>query len=212
MCYNRTLQSSPDLAIIARIAKSSQASLRTMWKEWIAEGLRKPGKDQYGLGDALGVDRSAVSKIISGVRELKAKEIEPAARYLDQPPPSRIMPVRYTVGAGQEVFAIDGDEAQSYESVSGLWGVDVELAVVRGDSMWPLFVDGAKIYFGAARGPLARDNRQMRMVRLADDRLLVKIMRRTNDPAIWTLESLNAPPIEDRVVMSVAEIVRIEPS
>lgn len=186
--------------------------IRSMWKEWIAEGLKKPGKDTYGLGAALGVDRSAISKIVSGVRELKAKEIEPAARYLEIPPPDRIMPVRYTVGGGQEVYAVDEDEPQGYEAVSGLWGVDAELAVVKGDSMWPMFSDGAKIYFGPARPPNASDNRQLRLVRLADDRILVKLMRRTNDLSVWTLESFNAPPLEDRVVISVAEIIRIEPT
>lgn len=183
-----------------------------MWKEWIAEGLKKPGKDQYGLGDALGVDRSAVSKIISGVRELKAKEIEPAAKYLEQPPPDRIMPIRYTVGAGQEVYAIDDEHPQGYEAVSGMWGVEADLAVVKGDSMWPLFSNGDKIFFGPGRPPKKIDHLKLRLVRLADDRLLVKIMRKTADPAIWTLDSYNAPSIEDRVVVSVAEILRIEPS
>jgi hypothetical protein len=183
-----------------------------MFQEWISRGLQKPGKDQYGLADALGIDRSGVSKLITGVRELKAREIAKVANYIEEPPPTRIVEVRYTVGAGQEVFAIDSDSGQGYEeAVSGFWGVDVELAVVKGDSMYPLFNDGAKIYFGAARPPLPSDNRQLRMVRLADDRLLVKLMRRTADPAVWTLESLNAPPIEDRVVTSVAEILRIEP-
>jgi len=182
-----------------------------MFQEWIARGLRKPGKDQYGLADALGVDRSAISKLITGKRQLKADEIAPAARYIEEPPPTRTIPVRYTVGAGQEVFAVDEDAPQDYESVSGFWGIEVELAVVKGDSMWPMFEDGAKIYFGPARKPKPEDNRKMRMVRLADDRLLVKVMRKTNEPGIWTLESFNAPPIEDKVVYAVAEILRIEP-
>lgn len=192
------------------MAFASQATVRAMWKEWIAEGLKRPGKDQYGLGDALGVDRSVVSKIISGIRELKAKEIEPAARYLEAPPPDRIMPVRYTVGAGQEVYAVDEDDPQSYEPVSGMWGVEAELAVVKGNSMRPLLSDGAKIFFGPGRPPRPSDNMELRLVRLADDRLLVKIMRKTGDPHVWTLESFNADPIEDRVVVSVAEILRIE--
>jgi hypothetical protein len=181
-----------------------------MWEKWIAEGLRKPGKDQYGLGDALGVDRSAMSKLINGKRELKAREIEPAAKYLEQAPPDRIMPVRYTVGAGQEVFAVDEDGPQDYVAVPGMWGVEADLAVVKGNSMRPLLSDGVKIFFGPGRPPKPSDNMELRLVRLADDRLLVKIMRKTGDPTVWTLESFNAPPIEDRVVVSVAEIIRIE--
>lgn len=181
-----------------------------MFEAWIAKGLKKPGKDQYGLADALGVDRSAVSKIVSGKRELKAKEIAKVAAYLEDAPPSRSMPVRYVVGAGQAVVPL-GDSPIEYEDISGMWGIEAELAVVDGDSMWPLFPTGSRIIFGPARRPEARDHRQMRIVRLADERMLVKIMKRTSDPNVWTLESVNFPPIEDVVVERVAEILRIEP-
>jgi plasmid maintenance system antidote protein VapI len=183
-----------------------------MFQEWIAKGLSKAGKDQYGLAAALGVDRSAVSKIINGKRELKAKEIERAANYLDEAPPDRMMAVQYTIGAGQHVNATGDDAAVEYVPISGMWGKEAELAVVKGDSMFPVFADGTKLIFGPARPPLPRDNRLMRVVRLADDRLLVKIMRKTSDPSVWTLESLNYPPIEDVVVVAVAEIIRIEPA
>jgi repressor LexA len=182
-----------------------------MFVQWIVKGLAKHGKDQKGLAKALGVDRSSISKLLSGVRQLKADEIEKIAAYLEEPPPSRMMPVRYRIGAGQAVYAVDTDDAIDYEPVSGMWGVEAELAIVDGDSMWPLFERGARIYIGPARGPLPEDHRRMRVVRLADDRMLVKTMIRTADPSVWTLQSLNAPPIEDVVVVAVAPIIRIEP-
>jgi transcriptional regulator with XRE-family HTH domain len=182
-----------------------------MFVEWIKKGLAKPGKHQKGLADALGIDRSGVSKLLSGERQIKANEIEKIAAYLEEPPPSRMMSLRYRIGAGQTVYAIDTDDAIDYEPVSGMWGIDAELAVVDGDSMWPAFEHGARIFLGPARAPAPEDNRKMRVVRLADDRMLVKTMIRTADPAIWTLLSLNAPPIEDVVVVAVAPIIRIEP-
>ena len=181
-----------------------------MFVEWIKKGLEKVGKDQKGLARALGIDRSAVSKLLSGVRQLKADEIGKVAAYLEEPPPDRMMPVRYRVGAGQAVYAIDSDDPIDYEPVSGLWGVEAELAIVDGDSMRPVFGRGARIIFGPARAPSPEDHRQMRVVRLADDRMLVKTMVRTPDPSLWTLESFNAPPIEDVVVVAVAKIIRIE--
>lgn len=198
-------------AFFAHTADFGSGMVRRMFQEWIAAGLKQKGKDQYGLADVLGVERSVVSKIITGKRQLKADEIEKVASYIGTPPPDRIMPVAYTVGAGQEVFAVDGDAPLEYEPVSGMWGIEAELAIVKGDSMWPLFSDGTRIIFGPARPPRPDDHRKMRMVRLADDRLLVKVMTRTAEPGVWTLESLNAPPIEDKVVYSVAEILRIEP-
>lgn len=183
-----------------------------MFKEWISAGLEKKGKSHQGLANALGIDRTVISKIISGVRQLKAEEIVRVAAYLDEPPPSRMMPVSYTIGAGGEIFAVDGDAAQDFLPISGMWGVDAELALIKGTSMLPLFGDGTKIIFGVARKPNQQlDHNRMRVVRLADDRHMVKIMKRTSDPAVWDLESLNAPPIEGRVVVAVAEILRIEP-
>lgn len=211
MCYNRTIPSSPYNAIFAHTGEIGSAIVRFMFQEWIADGLKKQGKDQYGLADVLGIDRSAISKLVNGVRQLKADEIAKVAAYLEEPPPARMMPVCYTVGAGQEVFAVDADGPQDYEPVSGFWGVEAELAVVKGDSMWPMFSEGSRIFFGPARPPRPDDNRKMRVVRLADDRLLVKVMSKTSDPSLWTLTSLNAPPIEDKVVYAVAEILRIEP-
>jgi transcriptional regulator with XRE-family HTH domain len=182
-----------------------------MFREWVARGLEKEGKDQNGLAAALGVDRTAVSKLIAGKRQLKAEEIEKIAAYLEEAPPTRMMEVRYMIGAGQECIAVDQESPIDYEPVSGMWGVQAELAVVRGDSMKPVFSDGTKLFFGPARTPRPTDHNHMRIVKLADDRMLVKVMKRTADPALWTLESFNFPAIEDVAVLAVAEIIRIEP-
>lgn len=182
-----------------------------MFEEWVARGLKKPGKDQYGLADALNVDRSAISKLIAGKRQLKADEIAKVAAYIEEAPPTRQMPIRYFVGAGQEVIPFDADDPSDYVDVSGLWGVDFEVAVVRGASMWPLLSDGDRLFIGPSRAPSVADHNQRRAVKLADGRLLVKVMKRSVPPDVWTLESFNGPPIEDVVVLAVANIIRIEP-
>jgi len=53
--------------------------------DWIRKGLMKPGKSQRGLALALGVDASAVNRLLKGTRQLKAAEIEKAQIYLDAP-------------------------------------------------------------------------------------------------------------------------------
>lgn len=182
-----------------------------MYDRWIANGLKKAGKNRDGLAHAIGRDPSVVSKIVSGLRTLKAEEINKAAAYLEEPPPSRMMPISYSVGAGQVIHAIESDDPADWEPVAGMWGIDAELAVIRGDSMYPYLREGSKLFFGQSRAPSPRDHLNMRVVRLADDRMLLKIMKKTADPMVWTLESLNAPPIEDVVVTAVAEIIRIDP-
>ncbi len=54
----------------------------------IRESLKKPGKTQSGLAEHLGVDKSAVSKILSGKRRLASHEIVKAAEYLGEAPPN----------------------------------------------------------------------------------------------------------------------------
>lgn len=69
-----------------------------MFIAWIRKGLEQPGKTQAGLARALGVDASAVSKLLRGVRKLDADEIAPAAAYLGLSPPvvgqNRIAPIQ----------------------------------------------------------------------------------------------------------------------
>lgn len=182
-----------------------------MFSEWVRNGLQRRGKNQSGLAEELGVDRTIVSRIISGNRQLKAKEIEIIARYLEEAPPDRLMALRYYIGAGQQVLHVADEMPLEYVTVSGLWGIEAEVAIVKGDSMWPFLSDGDRLIFGPARPPVPTDHGQRRVVRLADDRMLVKIMRRTADPDVWTLDSFNGPSIEDQVVLLAAPIIRIEP-
>lgn len=54
---------------------------------WIKSALRRtPGKTQAGLAAALGIDASAVSKMLKGKRSIRASEIAPITAYLEQSP------------------------------------------------------------------------------------------------------------------------------
>lgn len=57
--------------------------------DWIREGLKKPGKTQSGLAEAFKRAPSAITNMLKGGRQLKAKEIAIAANYLEVEPPSR---------------------------------------------------------------------------------------------------------------------------
>lgn len=56
------------------------------WAAWLREGLARSGRTQRGLALALGVDASAVSRLLHGQRRLRAHEIAAAARYLGLDP------------------------------------------------------------------------------------------------------------------------------
>lgn len=55
--------------------------------DWIREGLTRPGKTQRGLAAALGIDPSAVSRLLTGRRRLRADEIVAVAEHLGIRPP-----------------------------------------------------------------------------------------------------------------------------
>lgn len=57
--------------------------------QWILDGLQKPGKTQTGLAKALGRAPSAVTALLQGKRDLKAREISTIARYLEVEPPAQ---------------------------------------------------------------------------------------------------------------------------
>src|SRR6478735_6360737 len=62
----------------------------------IERGLKKTGKSKGGLAAAMGVRPGAVSEIFSGIRLIKASEIEPISEYLRL----NWVPIMGRVGAG----------------------------------------------------------------------------------------------------------------
>ena len=62
----------------------------------IERGLKKPGKTKGGLANAMGVRAGAVSEIFSGIRLIKASEIDAIVGYLEL----NSVPIMGRVGAG----------------------------------------------------------------------------------------------------------------
>lgn len=60
--------------------------------DWMAEGLRKPGKNITGLATALGLASPQGSKIVSARRKLGAAELGRVSRYLELPLPQIGLP------------------------------------------------------------------------------------------------------------------------
>ena len=50
---------------------------------WIADRLKRIDKTQKGLGEALGMDKSQVTRMLDGERRIQLDEVEAMARYLD---------------------------------------------------------------------------------------------------------------------------------
>lgn len=116
----------------------------------------------------------------------------------------KAVPLVGMVGAGAEVFAIDdGGSLEDIEPPPGV-GPDAVAVEVRGDSMYPRYMEGDLLIYDA-HAPLSKADGQECVVALADGRRFVKIVRgEANGRA--TLESFNAPPMRNMELMWAAPI------
>lgn len=61
--------------------------------DWIREGLKRPGKTQVGIANALGIAHPQITQMLKGKRRIKVDEISKIAAYLELPTPSMAEPV-----------------------------------------------------------------------------------------------------------------------
>src|SRR6516225_4435157 len=106
--------------------------------EVIERALERTGKSKGGLAQAMGVRPGAVSEILSGIRLIKASEIEPITEYLGL----NAVPIMGRVGAGA---VIEPENEQI--PPEGLGDVELPFPIsaetiafeVAGDSMLPQY-------------------------------------------------------------------------
>ena len=99
-----------------------------MYQEWIATGLKKPGKTKGGLAKALRLHQSQVTRLLSeGGRRLKVDELDKIAAYLEEP-----VPVKRAIISSYDPDLPDQDNSES-EQVSGGEGVPVDVR-----ASWPV--------------------------------------------------------------------------
>lgn len=77
-----------DLASFAIAVGAWSAASGAMLKQWLRDALDTSGKSQKALADHLGIDPTAVSKMLTGVRQIKADELVRIARFLGVDGPS----------------------------------------------------------------------------------------------------------------------------
>jgi len=187
--------------------------------DWIRQGLRDTRKTRSGLAKALGRSPSAVTDLLNGTRRLRAEEIPVIAEYLGVEPPRLVgggrpthpmgrVPLVGFVGAGAIAhYYADGqgpfDEVEAPDTAS-----PTTVAVqIRGHSLGALF-DNWLVFYDEVRDPPTENLiGRMCVCGLADGRVLVKALKRSQMPGLWTLLSNTEPPIYD-VALNWAALVR----
>lgn len=126
------------------------------------------------------------------------------------------IPVVGYVGAGAQVLPFDdyakGRGMDYIERPPGVVG-DAVAVEVQGDSLFPTAENGWRLIYTGEQTVLEEDvlNR-LCVVKLADDRVLVKRLTRGSMPQRYHLLSTNAPMIEDAEVVWAARVKAIIPN
>lgn len=64
------------------------SKISKLYLDWVRRGLDKPGKNQKGLGAAIGVSESVVSRLLAGKRRIQTAELSIISIYIDEPIPA----------------------------------------------------------------------------------------------------------------------------
>ncbi len=176
--------------------------------------LRKGSKlSQDEAGELLHVDRSMISKYESGEHEMSDDFVERVSQQFGVTPAfirygdteARMAQVRGLVGAGGRIEAIDRPPWR-YVEVPASWRDAVGFEI-SGTSGYPLYADGDIVVVrGAQRLEETEFLGRMAVVETADGLGMLKKVRRGSEPGLYTLDSLNAPPIEDVALFSARPV------
>jgi repressor LexA len=174
--------------------------------EIIERALERTGKSKGGLARVMGVRPGAVSEILSGIRLIKASEIEPIMEYLGL----NSVPIMGRVGAGATIEPEDEQVPPE-----GLGEVELPFPIsgetiafeVSGDSMLPKYENGDVIVvFRDQRHPLASFFGEEAVVRLKTGQRYLKTIERGKAPNTVNLSSFNAKPINGVKLEWIGEI------
>lgn len=175
-------------------------------KNHLREIRKRAGFTLEEAAEQLGTTHSTLSRIENGTRGLDAKWLSQfSALYrcstdeiLFGP---KTVPLVGKVGAGDQVHLFEDDT--SHEQIDWVEAPpDADqytvAVIVEGDSMFPRYLNHETIYYRRSEtgDPRSLIGREV-VVRLADGRTFVKVLRRGSAPGYFTLHSYNAPPMED---------------
>ncbi len=172
----------------------------------IERAFERTGKSKGGLAKLLDVRPGAISEILSGIRLIKASEVQLIMEYLGL----NAVPIMGRIGAGA---VIEPDHEQVPPEGLGEIELPFPLAEetiafeVAGDSMLPKYENGDIIVvYREQRHPLSSFYGEEAAVRLKTGERYLKTIERGKSPTLVNLTSFNAKPINGVKLEWIGEI------
>ncbi|AMM84778.1 LexA family transcriptional regulator [Martelella sp. AD-3] len=192
------------------------------WVDRLNSAFEKTGWSKAELARRAGVSYDNVVKYLGGkVEKPRGDSLSSLASALNVDPiwlehglsteyPTKLVPLKGYIGAGQHVEALDDGSSELIEAPADSHANTVA-AIIKGDSMLPVFPEGWIIYWSKRLPPSDLVNR-LAVVQLTDGRIYVKTIRHGSQPGLWTLTSSNAAEIVDVVIEWAAKVDWVKPS
>jgi hypothetical protein len=109
--------------------------LEDPYVNWVISNLEKPGKSQTGLAKALGLHPSAISKVVSGKRQLKTHEVAGAVTYFgEKAPMAEVVPVADGLTEGVVAGVV---EAGTFREVDEFDQSEKQRTAIPRDELFP---------------------------------------------------------------------------
>mgnify|MGYP002785445705 CR=1 FL=1 len=172
---------------------------------------RKLGWSQEQAAQALQTTVPQYGKLERGERRLSDIWIDRAASAFGVDPGDvvenrrKMVPVVGYVGAGAAIMPFREENLDEVEAPPGA-PEGVVCVEVRGDSMYPRYFDRERIFYVVQDRPPQDFLGCECVVQLADGRMFLKILRRGTRMGVFSLESWNAPMVENVVVEWAAPV------
>lgn len=174
---------------------------------------------QERLAESIGVKQSAVSGWEVGRNRPKGDVLirladrlgvsEEWLQFGDNRSRRKQTRIRGLLGAGDQVLMLP-DDAVEWTNAPPDEEIETEAFEVRGNSQWPVYRNGDIIFYEKDRTGRPSDLiGEEAIVELDDGGLYLKRIMRGSRSGLYTLASHNAPEMEDRRIISCAEIIWI---
>jgi len=151
----------------------------------------------------------SVAKAMGVLTDVRSEDV---ASALPGPPERKAVKLKGYVGAGAEAhfYALADEDFEEVEAP--LDATDQTIAVEIKGKSWGPQMDGWLVFYDDIRSPITEDMfGRTCVVGLADDRILLKTIKRERDGSFTLLSNSNEPPIPDAEIEWAAKVINMRP-